>query len=251
MRPPRLKIVLLPVFALGLLLPQPARADIDAVTNAFNEGVGYINGGIAFSFTTTTNLAVTSVGYLNLGASNPIVSFWSDTNFPIASYQLIPGASSGVMVYSNVALTLLSGKRYSISVQDGLLSPPTPVLLRFYTNGQFHLASQLTGYLGARITTNGTFADFNPIYFFLGPNFTFQVQTAPIQLSSLNIFASNGSSAVVSWPVLPGGFVLQHKTNLIGTNWIYTTNTVAVVNGTNQVILSPPAGNRFFRLIHP
>ena len=62
MRPPRLKIVLLPVFALGLLLPQPARADIDAVTNAFNEGVGYINGGIAFSFTNCRNSMASSSG---------------------------------------------------------------------------------------------------------------------------------------------------------------------------------------------
>lgn len=116
MKTPLQRFALLPVVVWGLLVPpQPARADIDAVTNAFNEGSGYINGGIAFSFSTTTNLAVTSVGYLNIGASNPIVSFWSDTNFPIASYKLIPGASSGVMVYSNVTLTLLAGRRYSIS----------------------------------------------------------------------------------------------------------------------------------------
>jgi hypothetical protein len=45
--------------------------------------------------------------------------------------------------------------------------------------------------------------------------------------------------------------VLQQNTNLSATNWSNTTNAVSAVNGQNQIIVSPPASNRFYRLFKP
>jgi hypothetical protein len=242
---------LLPVVALGLFLfSPPVRADIDAVTTGAFDAVGYMNGAVAFSFTPTTNLAVTRVGYLNIGANNPIVSFWSDTNFPFASYQLVPGPTSGQMVYSNVTITLLAGRRYSISIQDGPLSSSV-VVLQAYANGQFQPAPELAGYVGENISTAGVFNSFATNYFYLGPNFSYQIQAAPQPSPFLDISRSNADTAVITWPAPSSGFVLIQKPSLTVTNWALTTNAISVVNGTNEVIVSPLTGNQFYRLLHP
>lgn len=251
MKPIRARTILLHTLVSGILLASPPlRADITAVTNRFFEGNGFVNGAIAFSFTPTTNLAVTSVGYFNQGAINPIVRIWANTNFPIATWQLVPSSTNGVMVYSNVTLTLLAGRRYSISVQDGPLSPPNPVLLQFYTNTQFQLASQLAGYVGATVNSNGVWGSFLTNYFLLGPNFTFQEQSTPVGVPPLNAFRG-GSNLVLAWPSVPTGFVLQQGTDLVGSDWVYLTNTPSLVAGSNQVSIPLLPPNLFFRLIHP
>jgi|ERR1017187_9618648 hypothetical protein len=68
----------------------------------------------------------------------------------------------------------------------------------------------------------------------------------------LKIYLSGTASAVVAWPV-PGsaGFVLQENLNLATTNWVNSSATISTSNNTNQITVSPPAGNKFFRLYHP
>jgi len=68
----------------------------------------------------------------------------------------------------------------------------------------------------------------------------------------LKIYLSGAASAVVAWPV-PGsaGYVLQENLNLTATNWVNSSATILTGNGTNQITVSPPAGNKFFRLYHP
>ena len=77
----------------------------------------------------------------------------------------------------------------------------------------------------------------------------FAVQTpgAPV----LHIFLTGTNTAVVAWPAPSTGYVLQQNTNLVSTAWLGVTNSVNVVGSENQVIISPPAGNRYFRLFHP
>jgi hypothetical protein len=77
----------------------------------------------------------------------------------------------------------------------------------------------------------------------------YAVQTpgAPV----LHIFLTGTNTAVVAWPAPSTGYVLQQNTNLVSTAWSGVTNSVNVVGSENQVIISPPSGNRYFRLFHP
>jgi hypothetical protein len=60
-----------------------------------------------------------------------------------------------------------------------------------------------------------------------------------------------GTNLVVFWPSPPGGFVLQQNSDLTTTNWTTVTNTPAITNGLNQVILAPTNGSSFYRLKYP
>ena len=77
----------------------------------------------------------------------------------------------------------------------------------------------------------------------------FAVQTpgAP----TLRIFLTATNTAVVAWPSPSAGYTLQSNTNLGTTNWSAVSNAVIVIGGENQVIVSSPSGNRYFRLSHP
>ena len=56
------------------------------------------------------------------------------------------------------------------------------------------------------------------------------------------------NSAVVSWCSIPAGWNLQVNTNLTTTNWVVPAETV-LDNGTYKfIVVTPPAGNRFYRL---
>ena len=65
---------------------------------------------------------------------------------------------------------------------------------------------------------------------------------------TLRIFLTPTNTAVVAWPYPSTGFTLQVNTNLATANWSAAGGTVNVVGSENQVIVSPPTGNRFYRL---
>lgn len=67
----------------------------------------------------------------------------------------------------------------------------------------------------------------------------------------LRSFLTATNTVVVAWPAPSTGFHLQQNTALGTANWSNVTNLVSVVNGENQVTISPPAGSRFYRLIYP
>jgi hypothetical protein len=66
----------------------------------------------------------------------------------------------------------------------------------------------------------------------------------------LDMSAQTNDETLV-WPYPSSGYTLQQNTNLGTTNWVDLTNTVNFIGGQNQVTLPPPAGNDFFRLMHP
>jgi hypothetical protein len=68
---------------------------------------------------------------------------------------------------------------------------------------------------------------------------------------TLDIQPTPTNSVVISWPAASSGFNLQQNTNLISTNWVSVTNSPVVINGLNEVIVSPPLGTRFYRLSYP
>ncbi len=67
----------------------------------------------------------------------------------------------------------------------------------------------------------------------------------------LSIVRTSTNTAVVFWPSPSTGWNLQQNTNLTTTNWTTPLETVND-NGTIKfIIVSPPTGNRFFRLHRP
>jgi hypothetical protein len=59
----------------------------------------------------------------------------------------------------------------------------------------------------------------------------------------------SGNSAVLSWPASATGFTLQQNPDLSKSNWT-DVGAGTLINGANQLTVSPLAGARFFRLIH-
>jgi len=65
---------------------------------------------------------------------------------------------------------------------------------------------------------------------------------------SLRIARAAANALVLAWPDAFAGYVLQQNPNLTTTNWVAVTNPPVVVNGEKQVTVSPPVGNRYYRL---
>lgn len=61
--------------------------------------------------------------------------------------------------------------------------------------------------------------------------------------------ATNG--VTLFWPVTTIPYRLQQNSDLATANWVSNSLPINVVNGTNQVTVSPAQGNQFFRLINP
>jgi hypothetical protein len=61
---------------------------------------------------------------------------------------------------------------------------------------------------------------------------------------TLSISVTSTNTAVIVWP----GYVLQQSSNLPTTNWVKATNVIAVVSNEYQVVISPLAGQGFYRL---
>lgn len=75
-----------------------------------------------------------------------------------------------------------------------------------------------------------------------------QTPGAPI----LKIFHSNTNTAIVSWPAPSTGWVLQQNTSVSSpAGWSNATNAVTQAGGQNQIVVTLPTGNRFYRLFHP
>jgi hypothetical protein len=76
------------------------------------------------------------------------------------------------------------------------------------------------------------------------------VQTPGSPLLSISSTPTN--TAMIFWPSPSTGFILQQNTNGVSSlNWsnVVTTPTD---NGTiRYIIVNPPTGNRFYRLVHP
>jgi hypothetical protein len=67
---------------------------------------------------------------------------------------------------------------------------------------------------------------------------------------SLRITRAAADALVVAWPDAFTGYTLQQNTDLATTNWMAVTNPPIAVNGQYQVTISPPVGNRYYRLKH-
>jgi hypothetical protein len=67
---------------------------------------------------------------------------------------------------------------------------------------------------------------------------------------TLRIFLTSSNTAVVAWPTSSSGFNLQQNTDLNTASWS-SAGSSFVVGSENQVVITPPTGRKFFRLVHP
>jgi len=89
-----------------------------------------------------------------------------------------------------------------------------------------------------------------------GGNFTLQggfwaviaaVQTPGAPTLSIRMTATN--SVIVSWPAPSDGWLLQDNADLANTNsWGNVGGAPVTVGSEKQVVVTPPSGNRFYRL---
>ncbi|EEF59944.1 hypothetical protein [Pedosphaera parvula] len=67
----------------------------------------------------------------------------------------------------------------------------------------------------------------------------------------LTIAVTSTNTVLVSWPLPLTGWNLQQKSNLNLASWSTPTETVHNDGTNNFIIVSPPTGTRFYRLIYP
>jgi hypothetical protein len=67
-------------------------------------------------------------------------------------------------------------------------------------------------------------------------------------LPAVGVQNAGGGTLVITWPIGTPGLLLQQNSTLSQSGWIDTTNVPTVVNGQNQVAVSPSGKTQFYRL---
>ena len=112
------------------------------------------------------------------------------------------------------------------------------------TGGVYAVSSTLGQHDAGTTMSGGNFSLTGGFWSFLS-----LVQTPGAPLLSIRYTTTN--TAVVSWPSPSTGYSLQSATDLGLSNWINSALSPSD-DGTNRfLIVNPPTGHRFFRLIKP
>jgi hypothetical protein len=72
-----------------------------------------------------------------------------------------------------------------------------------------------------------------------------------VTVPTLSIALTSTNTAVISWRSLSTGFVLRENADLRTMNWTDVASPVNLINGTNEVVISPLTTNRYFILANP
>src|SRR6266478_8862259 len=73
------------------------------------------------------------------------------------------------------------------------------------------------------------------------------VQTPGAPLLRVQLVSS--TTVLIAWPAPSTGFSLQQNSQVGTTNWMSVTNEPLMVGSEKQVLVSPPVGNNFYRLV--
>jgi hypothetical protein len=111
------------------------------------------------------------------------------------------------------------------------------------TNSQYSLSGTI-GQPDAGRMTGGSFTLDGG---FWGIIAAVQIPGGPV----LRVVLTGTNTVVVAWPNPSTGFALQENGAVGAPGWSAVTNPISVVGSENQVIIAPPAANRFYRLNHP
>jgi hypothetical protein len=140
--------------------------------------------------------------------------------------------------------TRYAGTAYLFSTNGTLLATltnPVPTFRGSFGGAVAALGSDrvLVGAPAFALTISGTNS---------GRAYLFSIPAPP----SLSIRLTTSNTVAVFWPAAASDFVIQQNTNGLGSgNWSNVTDAIQD-DGTNRfIIVSPPAGNRFYRLVRP
>ena len=111
------------------------------------------------------------------------------------------------------------------------------------SNGQYTVSGTIGQHDAGGPMTGGNYSLTGGFWSFLSV-----VQTAGSP--TLRIFLTATNTAVIAWPTPSTGFNLQVNTNISTTNWV-SAGSPSVVGSENQMIIAPPVGRQFLRLVHP
>ena len=75
------------------------------------------------------------------------------------------------------------------------------------------------------------------------------VQTPGAPTLRIRLISTNAAAVYWQWPST--GFNLQQNSSLNTTNWTSISETVTNDGTNNLILVSPPTGNRFYRLYRP
>jgi hypothetical protein len=204
---------------------------------------GYANGTSGWTFQPLTNVSVTALGCFDYVVSNDpgpiLVGLW---------------AADGTLLTSDAVTT------NSLLISQTRFEPINPVLLstnETYYLGAFSPSGALIinafgagngfGYVNMapeiQLGMVASSSNFN----FSFPGTTQGSTGSAIVPPVLNITLTN-NEVLISWSATYTGYALQVNSNFTASNWVATTNSVVNMGGQNQVLLSLPSNNNFYRL---
>jgi hypothetical protein len=198
---------------------------------------------------------VGAIGNSGTGIYAGSVSYWGHGGFGGACYLYLNNNHASTMGAAGAAL---SGATSGANTTTGLeLVIPLvviggkgrdiQVLVDINGIGDKYLSNQFLPGLPVGTTNLSTPSfNFDSFYWwrgFFGPPEWFTVSPSTLSIQP----ATNG--VMLLWPASYNLYYLWQTTNLATWNWERNTNLINVVNGTNQVTISPAAGNQFFLLL--
>jgi len=244
----RVRINIQPGGGMGFLVDnivvQSTGVNVYTITaSASPGGGGSTSGGGAYvSGASVTVVATANGGYAFVN--------WTESGSPVSA-----NASYGFTVSGNRTLVANFTPVYTITtsaspVAGGLTSG----------GGVYNSGSNVTvvatangGYAFVNWTESGSPVSANASYSFTVSGNRTLVANFTNSIPQLQVWLTSGDTAVVAWPWPSTGFRLQQTIALSTTNsdWIDTTNTVNVVGGQKQVLVSLLSGNCIYRLVFP
>ena len=203
------------------------------VVGAPGDDAGGTDSGAAYLFNTSGTLLITF--------TNPTPANFDGFGSAVAGVgadKVLVGA------YADSAGATYAGAAYLFSTNGTLLTTitnPTPANPDYFGNAVAAVATDQV--LIAAYGDSTTAPSAGAAYFY--------TLNVTVPNPNLRIFRTATNTAVVAWPATTGGWTLQSHTNLVATNWTAATNEVNVAGSEYQVIISPPSGNKYFRLARP
>jgi hypothetical protein len=111
------------------------------------------------------------------------------------------------------------------------------------TNGQFSLNGTIGQPDASGAMTGGNYSVTG------GFRSLFAIQTPGAPVLSIKLTSTN--TAMVYWPSPSSGYNLQFNTSLATTNWVTPAESVTNNGTIKYIIVNPPTGKRFYRLVAP
>jgi hypothetical protein len=198
-------------------------------------GSGTNHSGASVTVTATPNAGYASVNWTENGTQ---VSTTAEYTFNVSVDRLLVANFSQLSQTYTIAVSATPAGGGTAS-GGGSFADGASVTVHASANARFAFVNWTEG--GTILSASADFTFTASADRVLAANF------APLS----EITRSAAGEVVVSWPTAATGYLLFHNSSFDGANWVAATNAVDVVGERNQVRISQPESQRFFRLHHP